>query len=282
MYSRTRKAMWKLKHRVSGTIVCGASTVVLWLAWAAVASAEDIKVRVSWGHRSTESRPYYVRFDAQEVTLGGHVAKDLETSDKVSAGVYTTTAGAGDIDGVSLELSFADIAVRDIDNLHSIWAYLIEHGDAGAARRLKQDPACRPDRRKLTVYLNEAGTRGFSLTVDQLLNNQAFWMPESDVFVSVGDTPPEFDAHLASLEGERVLDRVACQPEATLAEWTGKWADFGSPHAPNHGHETSWLGTKGHLTGLIARHGSVYKFGVDRWARVRPDLAAVHKLKCGA
>ena len=271
--------MWKLKHRVSGTIVCGASAVVLWLAWAAVASAEDIKVRVSWGHRSTESRPYYVRFDAQEVTLGGHVAKDLETSDKVSAGVYTTTAGAGDIDGVSLELSFVDIAVRDIDNLHSIWAYLIEHGDAGAARRLKQDPACRPDRRKLTVCLDEAGTRGFSLTVDQLLNNQAFWMPESDVFVSVGDTPPEFDAHLASLEGERVLDRVACEPEATLAEWTGKWADFGSPHAPNHGHETSWLGTKGHLTGLIARHGSVYKFGVDRWARVRPDLAAVHKFR---
>ncbi len=129
--------MWKLKHRVSGTIVCGASAVVLWLAWAAVASAEDIKVRVSWGHRSTESRPYYVRFDAQEVTLGGHVAKDLETSDKVSAGVYTTTAGAGDIDGVSLELSFADIAVRDIDNLHSIWAYLIEHGDAAARAPLE-------------------------------------------------------------------------------------------------------------------------------------------------
>jgi hypothetical protein len=270
---------FRRKHRVSGTMVLGASAVLLWFACAAVASAGAIKLRVSWGHRSTESRPYYVRFDSQEVSLGGLTAQDLETGDKVSGGVCTTTAGAGDIDGVFLKLSFADVAVREIDNLHSIWAYLIQHGDAGAAGRLKQDPAYRPDRRKLTVCLDKAGTRGFSLTVDQLLNHQAFWMPESDIFVSVGDAPPDFDAHLASLKGRRVLDRVAREPETTLAEWTGKWADFGSPHAPNHGDETSWLGTKGHLTGLIARHGSVYKFGVDRWARVRPDLAAVHRFR---
>ncbi len=271
--------MWKPKRRASGMIVLGANAAVLLSAWAAVASAGDIKVRVSWGHWATESHPYYVRFDAQEVALGGHVARDMETGDTVSEGVCATTAGAGDVDGVSLELSFADIAVREIDNLHSIWAYLIGHGDAGAVRRLKQDPAYRPDRRILTVCLDEAGTRGFSLTIDQLLNNRAFWMPESDVFISVGDVPLEFDAHLASLKGERVVDRVAREPEATLADWTGKWADFGNPHAPNHARETNWLGTKGHLTGLVAQHGSIYKFGVDRWASVRPDLAAVHKFR---
>ena len=271
--------MWKPKCRVSRMTFLTVNSAVLWFVWVAVASAGDIKLHVSWGHRATESHRYYVRFETQEVALGGYIARDMETGDRVSEGVCTTNAGAGDVDGVSLKLSFADIAVQEIDNLQSIWAYLIEHGDAGAARRLKQDPAYRPDRRKLTVCLDEAGTRGFSLTVDQLLNNRAFWMPESDVFISVGDAPLEFDAHLASLKGERILDRVAREPEATLAEWTGKWADFGDPNQPNQGHETEWLGTQGHLTGLIARHGALYKFGVDRWARVRPDYASPHKFR---
>jgi len=40
-----------------------------------------------------------------------------------------------------------------------------------------------------------------------------------------------------------------------------------------------WLGAKGHLVGTVARHGSLYKFGVDRWAGVRPDFASPHKFR---
>jgi hypothetical protein len=123
------------------------------------------------------------------------------------------------------------------------------------------------------------GTRGFSIGLEQLALHKAMWLPEHDVFVTLADAPVEFAAHRASLKGERVLDRVKHEPEATLAEWTNKWADFGNPTRPHHGQETTWLGTKGHLTGFVARHGSLYKCGVDRWAGVRPDFASPHKFR---
>jgi cytidylate kinase len=69
-----------------------------------------------------------------------------------------------------------------------------------AAQRLQAYPAYRPDSRKLTVHLDEAGTRGFSLTVDQLLKEKSFWLPELDVFVSAGDSPD----FLRWLEGIRL------------------------------------------------------------------------------
>ena len=249
------------------------------LACSATAWAGDLQVQVSWGHRSPAARACYARFDARDIVVSETRAIDVEPGDFVNAGIFQTMSGGGDVDGADLRLSYEDIAVREVDTAHSTWTYLLEHGDAGAARRLKQDSAYRPDPRKLTILLNEAGTRGFSLTVDQLENHRAFWLPESDIFITVGDTPVDFDDHLASLEGQRVLDRVTDEPEATLAEWKGRWADFGDPNQPNHGHETKWLGAQGHLTGLIARHGALYKFGVDRWGRVRPDFASPHKFR---
>jgi hypothetical protein len=238
-----------------------------------------VQVRVSWGHRSPAAHAWYVRFDTGNINVNGMRALDAEPADSLIAGVFQTMSGAGDVDGAQLRLSCEDVTVREFDAVHSTWAYLLEHGDERAARRLRQDPACRPDPRKLTLYLNEAGTRGFSLTVDQLRNHRAFWCPEADLFIAVGDTPVNFDEYLASLEGQRVLDRVADEPEATLAEWRDRWADFGDPNQANQGHETKWLGTQGHLTGLIARHGALYKFGVDRWGRVRPDFASPHKFR---
>ena len=81
----------------------------------------------------------------------------------------------------------------------------------------------------LTVLTAADGTRGFSIGLEQLARHKAMWLPEHDVFVTLADAPVDFAAHLASLKGERVLDRVKHEPEATLAEWTNKWADFGNP-----------------------------------------------------
>ena len=105
------------------------------------------------------------------------------------------------------------------------------------------------------------------------------WLPEHDVFVTLADAPVDFAAHCAALEGERVLDRVKREPESTLAEWTNRWEDIGDPIRWDKPWETTWLGTKGHLIGTVARHGSLFKFGVDRWGSVRPDHASPHRFR---
>jgi hypothetical protein len=147
-----------------GSQVLRALAIVPLLAWSAAVWAGDLHVQVSWGHRSPAARTCYVRFDARDIVVTETRAIDVEPGDSVTAGVFQTMSGGGDVDGAYLRLAFEDVDVREVDTVHSTWAYLLEHGDAGAARRLKQDPAYRPDSRKLTIYLNKAGTRGFSLT----------------------------------------------------------------------------------------------------------------------
>ena len=193
-------------------------------------------------------------------------------------GVCQTRAGAGDVDAVTAEVSWTK-PMKPPLKPQSIWQSLLDNGELGQVARLKDDPGLTPDAPVLTVLTAADGTRGFSLGLEQLARHKAMWLPEHDVFVTLADAPVDFAAHLASLKGERVLDRVKHQPEATLAEWTGKWADFGNPTQPHHGQETELLGAKGHLTGFVARHGSIYKFGVDRWGRVRPDLSFAHKFR---
>ncbi len=186
--------------------------------------------------------------------------------------------GAGAIDSIAAKVSWPKPS-QPRRKPHSIWQYLLDHGEAGQVARLKDDPALEPDAPILTVRMAADGTRGFSIGLEQLVRHKAMWLPEHHAFITLADAPVDFAAHLASLKGERVLDRVKHLPEATRAEWTSKWADFGNPTQPNHGNETELLGARGHLTGFTPRHGSLYKFGVDRWGRVRPDLAFTHKFR---
>src|SRR4030095_9842457 len=89
-----------------------------------------------------------------------------------------------------------------------------------------------------------------------------------EVFVSTGESPQSFAAHQAALEarrGHRVLDRIAREPEATLAQYTARWEDMGSP-AYNNPRSVP----PGHIVGLTWDSG-LYKFGVDRFAEVRND-----------
>ena len=257
-------------------IVLSANAAVLWFAWAAVASAGDIKVHVSWGHRATESHPYYVRFDAQEVALGGHVARDMETGDTVSEGVCTTTAGAGDVDGVSLELSFADIAVREIDNLHSIWAYLIEHGDAGAA----------PLEARSRVSSRSSKTDGLPGR-----SRYARFQPDRR---STAEQSGLLDAGIGRLYLRRrraagvrrpscfVEGRACLGPRRARARGDARGVDrqVGGLRRSERSRitdmETNWLGTRGHLTGLIARHGATLQVrrGPMGSCSARPRLAA--------
>ena len=239
---------------------------------------QHLKVRLEWGHRSPSARPFHIGFATNNVRVGQMTAEGFEPGDIVNAGVCQTRAGAGDIDAVTAEVVW-NKATKSPREPQSIWRHLLEYGTPDQIERLKDDPGLTPDAPVLTVLTAADATRGFSIGVEQLVRHRAMWLPEHDVFVTLADAPVGFAAHLASLVGERIRDRLKREPEATLAEWTNKWADFGNPNRPHHGQETGWLGTRGHLTGAIARHGSLYKFGVDRWANVRPDHASPHRFR---
>ena len=244
-------------------------TLVLGLASSPLQAAEgQVKVRVSWGHRSPENTPFCVKCIATGATIADAVPHGLETGEAARDGAWETRAGGGDIDAVELTLRYPETPVKPIEKLHVIWADLIAQSDADTARRLRADPGYRHDARRLTVEMDSGGLRGFSLTVDQLAQHRAFWVPSLDVYVAVGDAPPTFDEHrrkLAAWKGKRILDQVAEEPEATYEQWAARWEDMGSP-AYKHPSQPA----PGHIVG-VTWDSAVPKFGIDRGAGVWPD-----------
>jgi len=251
---------------------------VLLLTSALVAgeSHRELKLRLSWGHQSQKATAFYIKFLTEAVEIVDVSSYELETTDQFTDGILATQAGGSDIDGVELTLRYPETSVRIIDNLHSIWAYLIEHSDEDTARRLRFDPAYRQDSRKLTVQINRDGTKGFSVTIDQLVQNKIFWVPSLDIYLAVGDSPVSFENHLKNIEhlkGNRILDKVLNEPEATYEQYTARWKDMGSPdyvnpHQPYPGHIV-----------CLGWDSSIYKFGVDRGAGVWNDLGNPDKFR---
>jgi hypothetical protein len=238
------------------------------VALAATDSQEHLKVRLFWGHQLRQTAPYHVQFVAEEVVIADIAPIGLEPGDSFEHGTFQTHAGKGDIDGTEFTLRYAAREVKRIDNLHRIWADLIAQSDKDTARRLQQDPAHRPDSRKLTVQMNPAGTRGFSVTVDQLLASKAFWVPSLDVYFAVGDDPLSFadhQKHVGAYKGTRVLDQAQHEPEATYEQYTARWEDMGSP---SYAHPAQ--PAPGHIVGLTW-DSALYKFGIDRGAGVWND-----------
>ena len=154
---------------------------------------------------------------------------------------------------------------------------------AGQVARLKDDPGLTPDAPVLTVVTAADGEQGFSIGLDQLPSGiRRCGCRSHDVFVrTLGGTRPSVSPRISPpLKGERVLDRVKREAEATpLQSGPTGGRTSGNSLQWNKPWETSWLGSRGHLVGTVARHGSLYKFGVDRWAGVRPDHASPHKFR---
>ena len=126
------------------------------------------------------------------------------------------------------------------------------------------------------MRLDEAGTVGFTVTVGQLLAEKALWIPSLDVYVTAGDRPVPLAEHLASLEarkGQRMLDRLRAEPEATLAQYTARWEDMGHPAYSNPQPRGP-----GHIVGL-AWDSAIHKFGVDRGAGVWSDEGNPDKVR---
>jgi hypothetical protein len=246
------------------------------LAAAAAESPSELKVHISWGHRSVNAAAFQVKVLTDQVEVVGTSAEGMEAGDRLEGGLWRTTAGAGDVDGLALTLRYADMPIKEIQNLHSIWKYLFEHSDADTAERLRGDPAFRPDPRRLTIQMDERGTRGFSVTVDQLLRNKAFWVPSLDVYVAVGDTPVSFDEHQVQLQpwkGKRILDQVHAEPEATYEQFKARWEDMGSPKYVNPSQPFP-----GHIV-CVTWDSAIPKFGIDRGAGVWSDLGNPDKFR---
>ena len=231
-------------------------------------SQEHLDVMVFWGHELPRTTPYHVQFLTEEAQILNVRAVGLEANDSLTNGVFRTRAGNGDIDGARFILRYAARKVKTIGNLHSIWAELIGHSDDETVQRLKQDPAYRPDSRKLTVQMDERGTKGFSLTVDQLLESKAFWMPSLGVYLTAGDAPISFADHLKELQaykGKSILERVRREPEAAYGQYAGRWEDMGSPTYQNR-HAIP----PGHIVG-VTWDSAIHKFGIDRGAGIWND-----------
>ena len=256
------------------TLRCLAGIALVASLSAAVVAGEAVEpgagspldVRISFGHRASRQTTVAPRL------LPGSPGMDVE------AVAAELTVGGGRVASVAARVSWPEPTAPRRE-VHSIWSYLFEHGEPGQVARLRDDPGLQPGSPVLTVQLSDDGTRGFSVGLEQLVRHRAMWVPEHDALVTLAGAPVDLAAHLASLEGERVLDRVTREPEATLEQWRSRWEDVGNPVEWESPWETSWLGARGHLTGLVARHGSLYKFGIDRWANVRPDFASPHMFR---
>ena len=229
---------------------------------------ENLKVSLYWGHQASQSIPHYIRLLGESAEIQDVKAHDLESDDTFAGNVLKTRAGGGDVDGVEFTLRYAPVQIETIKNLHSIWSELIASSDADTVQRLKQDPAYRPDSRKLTVQMDEAGTRGFSLTVDQMLESKAFWIPSLGVYLTAGDAPISFADHLKELDaykGKRILEQVRREPEATYEQYAARWEDMGSP-----AYQNSHMSQPGHVV-CLTWDSALYKFGIDRGAGLWSD-----------
>jgi hypothetical protein len=248
-----------MRFAIAGLISVFALPGTMLFPVGAALAEESVAVHLSWGHRSPTNTDFLVRIRGQEVSLDDFKSEGCEPQDVISGNTARSRAGGGDVDGLVFQVRYAPATISPITNLHSIWKYLVDHSDPAAAERLLADPGNRPDSRQITIQLNEAGIRGFSITLDQLLRKKAFWVPELDVFVGLeGVTFTNVLKELEPFLGTRIEDIAAKSAEPTYADFKRLWEDMGSPSYKNP-HSVP----PGHII-CLSWDGSLHKFGIDR------------------
>jgi hypothetical protein len=231
-------------------------------------SGNQLTLHLSWGHTSPKGTAFYVKLMGDQVSLANPKGEGLEPREVLKDGAWQTEAGGRHVDEITVTLRYGERSVKDLDDLHVIWRDLIAQSDPDTGRRLKSDPSYHRDNRKLTVQLNREGTRGFSVTVEQLLQNKVFWVPSLDVLLSLGENPVSFAEHqreLSPLKGKRILDQVQAEPEATYEQYTARWEDMGNP-----GYLHPSQPAPGHIV-CLSWDSAIPKYGIDRGAGVWND-----------
>lgn len=255
-----------------------------------ITGVEKTKVKLSFGNTSLTKSYRFVQLKngSPGLLINNVKGNSLEKNDRAAI-TSSLNCGGGDIDELIADLSWPapNLPLRKLarhEDGYSVkgdamWGYLMENGSPGQSGRLAEDPWSKPDAPLLTVFLNEEGTMGFSIGMEQLLKQGAMWIPEHDIFVSIVDKNLKFKNYVKSLKGTRVLYQVEKSQDASLDEFKKKWPDFGNPLTWDKSWQTKYMGLTGHLTITAASAGSVYKFAVDRWGNVRPDFASPHKFR---
>lgn len=224
----------------------GATLLLLsWAAFGWAAKADQLPVRLTWGHASAATSPVQVRAD--------------------SALTIESLAPTGPT-GLRFVLSFPARTEPKLQRLHIIWADLLAEADSDTARRLGHDAALDPNAPRLYV---QTKTGGFAVTIEQLKRERALWVPSLDIYLTTGDPAVPFPQHQKDLEpyrGQRILDQIHASPEASYEDYTARWEDMGHPAYTNP-QPTG----PGHIIGL-AWDGSIHKFGIDRGAGIRNDF----------
>ena len=240
------------------------------------------KIKISFGHitKIKKKKQIMIKTSVDDIVINDVTGKGMESNDSIGI-VSMLQFGAGDVDELISNISWAIPSLEQLKiyDKAKMWKYLLEHGERGQVERLLQDPWKEPDAPLLTIQINAEGTEGFSFSLEQLLEKGAMWLPEHDVFLTLADKPVGFRRHLKDLKGSRVLDQVMNSPEASLQQYKMLWSDIGNPLVYHEPWQTEYMGTTGHLVVTSAAHGSIYKFAVDRWAKVRPDFASPHRFK---
>lgn len=238
---------------------------------------KTIRVRLSWGHGVADLKPYHLRLEtAYGFRLESQSPVGFEAGDSAAKELWNGSAGGGDTDALDLVLRYRHHRKKRIENLHIIWADTISEADSDSISRWAKDANFYPEAPKLTVLLNEAGDLGFSLNLEQLLSQDAFFIPSLGFYVTVGDSPKSFAAHMAELKpwaGKRVLDRVQREPDATLDYFKSQWEDMGDPHFAYPEQRGP-----GHIV-CLAWDSSIAKFGIDRGAGVWNDYGNPDKFQ---
>lgn len=229
---------------------------------------DQMKVRVSWGHGAEAPAMRFVKVKPRDVEIAAAKPIDFEQSDLWTDGAWQTRAGGGDVDGLELTIRFEPVQIRPVRDRKPMWRDLLAWSDADTARRLKQDAALRPDSRRLTFELNREGTRGFTVTVNQLLTSRVFWVPSLDFYIDAGADPIAFEehlAHLAPVRGKRILERIHDEPEATYEQFTARWENMGDPRYKHPAQPAP-----GHIV-CLTWDSAIPKYGIDRGAGVWND-----------
>lgn len=232
---------------------CGLAVLLALAAFAGVARAESLAVRITWGHRSSAAG-----MDVQVRTDGGMAVRQLVKTGPVD----------GAKDGIQFVLEEPKRAEQRLQRLDIIWADLIAAADPDTARRLGEDASMDPSAPRLYVQTRKDGAGGFAVTIDQLKRERAIWAPSLDIYLTAGEPFVAFAAHQKSLEpwkDQRVLQQIEARPEASYEEYAALWEDMGNPAYTNPQQRDS-----GHIIGL-AWDSSIHKFGIDRGAGVRND-----------
>ena len=237
------------------------------------------RISISFGNHSTETVTQWVSFipGSAGMKVSIPTGRQIERNDKIGTESILHT-GKGDVDILLLDVQWPEPA-DTLRKMASQWDFLVKNGYRGQAERLERDTWDQPGTPVLTIQLSKDGTKGFSVALKQLLQQKAMWLPDDDIYITLSDHPVGFSQYVSSLKGTRVLDKVRQEPDATYDDFKARWPDFGNPNQWKVPWQTKYLGTTGCLTVTAAAYGSLYKFAIDRWGRVRPDFASPFKFR---